>query len=1823
MQPQRDANSRSFPALLLSQTLEEIERYSVDESLSDLDRVVTLLRRGQPAQRLSCLQALGHVFFSATAPAALAPALPRTERLALGAAGPAAEPNYNAALDKVLPAISAMLSPADTPLEERCACLDALAAICRSVRIPGAVLSTRIVPLILRALGKDNPEQLQLAASSSISAALQHGACNTPAAVADVVTTALSLGGVANTATQRVLCCRLLALLVSERCITIKDAQATFLDKLLALCQDVEAAVRCEMARLLLSLLHTASSLIRSLGASAYTGGGSPALGTGLPHLVLRDRCLEELLELLGDEDPSVRAAAADTSIQALDAGTNALPADFRRNLLLPALHRMWEGKDHHVSATSSTERDDPVRSAFSQRIGMLLLACARNGDFDAAGKYAVDVPRRDELASPSVAPTVGGLVADADTAGAKGLRGRRSSLGPGSPTAPVSAVPVNVAPTAAASPAAGPATPSAGTVQPQFLSARQRRMSRRFSSAGADAQAMASAVAASTAAQAGTTDAAMSAALARPAPQLLLQSLVDICTGMASSQASEARLHAAKNFAAASLAVIAVVRPASPLMTAPPASATSTAGKSASKVVGVGGKIGTASAVVAAAKRMTALGGGSGNNAGAGAGTETDASDEDVDLLLASAAALRASSSAGAVAALAFRTNLLPAAARLATDTSTSVKVALASGLHHVAAAVGHSRAARLFGPIYYTMLQDSSEEVCGCLVDTAHMWVAALCPHEPALRIATFSALMPLLLGAWNRPAVSRSWRRQLSYFAMLRLLPFVFPAPQATEAALTICVNAIATLSKPVRSAAVHTLVWFMRHSPSGRVRLAVRDFISSRFASMRSVREHAATVLSSIHAAQESGLSASTGKDVGTTTDVEKGSARGLQSTPSVNSGLAAPLASGSTAAQSTASAAMSQLPIPVGAGLTLPLQVVIGPLTNSVLPLAALQHALSPSPFASALIPFHTSLSGPGWRRQCAIDALAAALWVYSRQHVKSFFLPPVMDCALSDPVPSVRCAALEALAALRPWLKLPGDAEAVTSIIVCLQTAMSDSNTKVSRAGASALARLRLIDSAVTQVMPAGTPWLSELLTPAPSVSALKSMVPASRPQDPVPALSLSGGSAGASDAAPTMDVGLGSITGRRRSAGVPLGIGLRIGPTDASTSAAPAATASAAPTARKAPTDSSTAGTARPAAETRAVMPPEAVDIACSAAALASAAAAADFKLLSVQDPDNPRLQALPADSVRQRVDGPDAVASISAFSRNPFRLCLTSALPSLPASCVLNVCQQTTTAVASLYPDGTSAPKGSSSQQLSVVFMDDMVGCQTAVHTLEAVTKSVDGGRPPAAVISSMVGASAQYTYAQADVSKPVDSSTAQQSCLQLGWLWWGALARSADGDYPSLLAAVADVDLVQSQVRSYCQAYSCQAKQISFVSAQLLCAAPHSDGEESTRQAAESVLAVAARNEDDAEKRRPAEERRGDFRKEKEKAVAAAAAAAAADRDKPGTCPDTGLPFTATAWPAQLANAATLVATNAAAVSASLYPACAEGLLPPPSGHPNTSAFVIGATLIGASASPTGIYFTTPATNTPSTASATANAASAGMLTARSKQTVAGAVVAPFTVALGALPLTPVLLSSLLVALQHQLQPLAATLPPQASLASVPSFSGMRSLTPTAATTFNNQISPVTVKSLGTSDSLASFTAQLAHAAASSSQAVGPLSAVSALGSPHAGSPGSRSTVRMTGARVVAMSSPESPGASGVAANSAASSPAGLLPRRTITSLAGSMVSAASSSLPTASTPVLNSGALAAAAALAVAPLTTGPSKPSAAPVVAARAQLPKAK
>ena len=1100
---------------------------------------------------------------------------------------------------------------ADTPTADKADVLRTLLEVVMCGTLSVATVSTKLLPSPLRFFGPfggSGPEgDLLLSLAADVLCAAGRQGCVTPEALAELHPL-LAVGmGVSSTPAYRAAAARVTAaLLCSASAAVCAAVVGELAAPLLDLCQDVEASVRGVSAVIISHLLTSLPPESRpaltqvtpgaltspprpleaSIGVSAALPLADPA--ASMAWAALRRRACVELLELLADEDASVRAAALLSALPAYDARLSRLGRAEGRLALLGALQQCA----------------DSVRFAPPDEGGRLFGPSER---LTAAGLVATAAAAATATSGASMTPQIHAwtrLVARC-SGNVLFLSLRQHDVAPpDSPTAPpdptpaaaraaqrvlprdvsfavAEASPIAVRRAAGVPPAAAAAAPPEGSGGGPASSPAQR--SRRVSYQRRVAAAALSSVSAS--------DELPPGAVSHAAAESCLEAWFR-CTG---SLDAAVRADAASAVAGIAIALLsastdtrytsaaarsgAVATLAGPTTSAwarGPTSSSAHAGDGSSTALGDDGVTNRPAPTPSRAQQSREASGfalGDGPRAARsasvdGSGWPVDLVDDPVVGILPALpfsyapwrgvprpqppsqpqaprypAALELPNARGTLGSMgsttgvhwlsaALRELVLPALFSLASDPDAGIRAALCAQLPHVAAALGHTRAARLLAPLLLSFLRDPADAVQACAVDTASLWLPLLCSDDPVLRGHVLSVLVPALFLQWTRPAVALSWRRQLALLAAARLAVLELPLPQVVEACCTMALDGMAHGGRPVRSACVHTLVWLARHAPSHRHRVTIRDFIATQFASARSVWNR---VTDLVNATQASGSPVdSAAAAAGGAASLTGGRASSALQVPAAGGGARA----GSAAASSSpvppvrqASSASLLAPVTAASAAASPadLRAVVASLLASK-PQASVVASLASSALAGALAPSSSSSSNSGtaaqapgsaapppflstpslqsaqqpmstlppvppgasfpgfalaavppslvtqgvgavlpadWQRAAAVDACAAACWLFSRATLKAAFIPPLLDAANSDPSLGVRSAALAALPFVRAWLLLPADAATVTALCDAADAAARDKNPRVAAAGKSALEQLRRCDYAV------------------------------------------------------------------------------------------------------------------------------------------------------------------------------------------------------------------------------------------------------------------------------------------------------------------------------------------------------------------------------------------------------------------------------------------------------------------------------------------------------------------------------------------------------------------------------------------------------------------------------------------------------------------------------------------------------------------------------------------------------------------------------------
>ena len=165
---------------------------------------------------------------------------------------------------------------------------------------------------------------------------------------------------------------------------------------------------------------------------------------------------------------------------------------------------------------------------------------------------------------------------------------------------------------------------------------------------------------------------------------------------------------------------------------------------------------------------------------------------------------------------------HVVPLVCRLALDGSELVRRTLACGLHEVAARLGGELTVTQLRGAFVALFQDEADHVVSALIDSMRAWLPLFCVDDIAVRTGALAAITPLVLAVAKRRCVALSWRRQVRLLAALRLLPLMTDSEAATRGLLDAVDAAFEGGARPVRAAAVRSMMWIARHAPSGLYR-----------------------------------------------------------------------------------------------------------------------------------------------------------------------------------------------------------------------------------------------------------------------------------------------------------------------------------------------------------------------------------------------------------------------------------------------------------------------------------------------------------------------------------------------------------------------------------------------------------------------------------------------------------------------------------------------------------------------------------------------------------------------------------------------------------------------------------------------------------------------------------------------------------------------------------------------------------------------------------------------------------------------------------------
>eukprot|EP00232_Nephroselmis_pyriformis_P017459 CAMPEP_0182900592 /NCGR_PEP_ID=MMETSP0034_2-20130328/28966_1 /TAXON_ID=156128 /ORGANISM="Nephroselmis pyriformis, Strain CCMP717" /LENGTH=678 /DNA_ID=CAMNT_0025034831 /DNA_START=313 /DNA_END=2346 /DNA_ORIENTATION=+ len=270
-------------------TEEEIEKFVIDESLSDLERAKTLLTSGHAVQFKAAIDNL--------------PALYRAHK--------------NAAHEVVHKPIEKAMKKPDP--EDSMALAAAFRTILEEAILSPKELSEWLLPTVTSAVTTNRDDEVVVAWLGVLIPMVPHLAKDVVSR--DVLKLALAKGEVAETVQSRGICCRLLGTIAPH--IDRQLIMDTFFHKSMALCQDTDYQVRICMAQQL-------EPIARAVGAQTTI-----------------DKVIPEAMELLNDEESSVQAAALESVVGVLDM----FPREFRREKVVPIIKEFVHNTSDEVMA--------------------------------------------------------------------------------------------------------------------------------------------------------------------------------------------------------------------------------------------------------------------------------------------------------------------------------------------------------------------------------------------------------------------------------------------------------------------------------------------------------------------------------------------------------------------------------------------------------------------------------------------------------------------------------------------------------------------------------------------------------------------------------------------------------------------------------------------------------------------------------------------------------------------------------------------------------------------------------------------------------------------------------------------------------------------------------------------------------------------------------------------------------------------------------------------------------------------------------------------------------------------------------------------------------------------------------------------------------------------------------------------------------------------------------------------------------------------------------------------------------------------------------
>jgi hypothetical protein len=284
-------------------TAEEIAQFSVDESLGELERAVMFVDGGVAVQRLSVVNNLVYLV----------------------------KQFGRDALARLVPAVCAMLPSQEREIQHSAA--GAFRTLIETRLLGADAVAAQLLAPALEVLACDDEA---IAASWLDTLEVMTPLLPRERLAGDVTRFAMEMGSVTQGIVSRLLACRLLGSLAAH--LSAAEIERTFFNQAMALCQDTDFDVRICMCEQL------------------------PAIAKGVGPELARKVLLPELVELLRDEEATVRAQAVRTTVEMIPALEDAA----KREQLLPLVRKFARSEPEPDMVEVVAESFGPMIHALS-----------------------------------------------------------------------------------------------------------------------------------------------------------------------------------------------------------------------------------------------------------------------------------------------------------------------------------------------------------------------------------------------------------------------------------------------------------------------------------------------------------------------------------------------------------------------------------------------------------------------------------------------------------------------------------------------------------------------------------------------------------------------------------------------------------------------------------------------------------------------------------------------------------------------------------------------------------------------------------------------------------------------------------------------------------------------------------------------------------------------------------------------------------------------------------------------------------------------------------------------------------------------------------------------------------------------------------------------------------------------------------------------------------------------------------------------------------------------------------------------------------------